>query len=80
MRAGATGVDHALRDALAVEVLQLLLEVVVLQQHRAAGAGLERMVGLGAAHALRGGQVFALLREVGAVGVDRAAGGRGGLR
>ncbi len=36
MRAGAPGVHHALGDALVVEVRDLLAQVVVLQQRRAA--------------------------------------------
>ena len=38
VRAGALGVDDALGDALAVEVLDLLDEVVVVQNGRAAGS------------------------------------------
>jgi len=37
--AGAPGVHHALGNAFAVEALQLLNELHVLQQHRAIGAG-----------------------------------------
>lgn len=36
---GAAGMHHALGDALAVEALQLLQQLHVLQQHRTVGAG-----------------------------------------
>jgi hypothetical protein len=42
--AGAARVHHALRDALSVELRQLLHQVVILQQHRAAGTHRERVV------------------------------------
>ena len=53
---GAAGVHHPLRDALVVEVGDLLPEVEVLQQRRAAGAGLQRVVGVRQPQALRRGQ------------------------
>ena len=61
MRPGAAGVHHALRDPLVVEVGDLLAQVVVAQQHRSAGPGLERVVGVGDPDALRGGEVLAVL-------------------
>ena len=47
VRGGAAGVHHALRDALVVEVGDLLPQVEVLQQRRAARARLQRVVGVG---------------------------------
>ena len=52
----AAGVDDALGDALVVEVEDLLAEVEVLQQRRAAGADLQRVLVVGDGHALLGGQ------------------------
>ena len=56
VRRRAAGVHDALGDALMVEVGDLLAEVEVLQQRRAADAGLERVVGVGQPQTLRGGQ------------------------
>ena len=59
--AGAAGVDDALGDALVVEVGDLLAQVMVLQQHRAARTRLQRVVRVGEPHALGRGEVLALL-------------------
>ena len=53
---GAARVHHPLRDALVVEVGDLLPEVEVLQQRRPPRPGLQRMVGVRQPHALRRGQ------------------------
>ena len=53
---GAPGVDDALGDALVVEVHDLLAEVEVLQQGRAAGAGRQRVVGVVDRDAALGGE------------------------
>jgi hypothetical protein len=45
-RAGARGVHHALGNALAVEVLQLLDQVDILQQDRPARAGGDRVLAI----------------------------------
>ena len=58
---GAAGVHDPLRDPLVVEVGDLLAQVEVLQQRRAALAGLQRVVGVGQPQPLRGGQVLARL-------------------
>ena len=77
---GTTGVDHTLRDALMVEVGDLLAEVVVLHEQGAALTGFQRMVGVAQASTLGGGEVFTLLGvDIGA-DVHRAAGGGIGLR
>jgi hypothetical protein len=47
---------HPFRDALAVEVLQLLDQVEVLQQQRAARAGAERVLVVGDRNPGGGGQ------------------------
>ena len=73
--AGAAGVDHALGDALVVEVAELLPQVVVLQEGGAAAAGLERVVRVLQAHTVRGGQVRAALRGGRGVGAGVLAGG-----
>ena len=76
-----TRVDGALRDALVVEVGDLLAEVVVLHQQRAPLAGAQRLRGLRQARTLGGGEVLALLRarirgiRTGTE-VERATGGR----
>ena len=80
VRAGAAGVHHALRDALVVEVRDLLAEVVVLQQHRAARAGLERVVGVAQPRPLRGREVGALLPVRDRRRAGLRAGRRTGLR
>jgi hypothetical protein len=56
VRAGTAGVHHALRDALMVEVDDLLPQVEVFQQRRAASARLERVIGVGQAQTLGGSQ------------------------
>ena len=61
VRPGAARVHHALGDALVVEVGDLLAQVVVLQQRRAARARLERVVGVAQAHAGGRGQERTLL-------------------
>ncbi len=53
--------DRALRDALVVEVHDLLPQVVVLQEGRAARTGSEGMVSAAHAGALCGGEVLPLL-------------------
>ena len=65
VRPGTARVDHALRDALVVEVGDLLAQVVVLQQRRSALARLQRVVGVAQAGALGGGEEGALLADVG---------------
>ena len=62
--AGAAGVHHALGDALMVEVGDLLPQVVVLQQGRAALPGLQRVVGVAEPQALRRGEERTLLGQV----------------
>ena len=57
MRAGATGVHDPLGDALVVEVRDLLAQVVVLQQRRAARPRLQRVVGVGQPEPLGGREV-----------------------
>ena len=58
VRARAARVHDALGNALVVEVGDLLTEVEVFHERRAALASLERIVGVGNAHALIGGQKF----------------------
>ncbi len=84
--ASATGVDHALRDPLVVEVGDLLAEVVVLHEQGATLTRAQRMAGLAQARTLRCGEVLALLGAgVGLTGSDvegtagRRVGGRGSL-
>ena len=72
----AAGVHHALRDALVVEVGDLLAEVVVLQQDGPAGTGLQCQVRGGQPRAVGGGQVVTLLGH--ARGRDVRGGTRGG--
>ena len=62
--AGAAGVHDPLRDPLVVEVGDLLAQVVVLQQGRAALAGLQRVVGVAQPGALGRRQEAALRRHV----------------
>ena len=56
VRGGTAGVHHALRDALVVEVGDLLPQVKVLQQRRAASARLQRVIGVRQAQTLGRGQ------------------------
>ena len=56
VRAGADRVDDALGDALAVEARELLDQVLVLQQRRAARAGGLRVLVVGDGRATLGGQ------------------------
>ena len=56
MRARAPRVHHALRDALVVEVHDLLAQVEVLQENRPSGARLERVVTVGDPHPVRRGE------------------------
>ena len=56
VRGGTAGVHHPLRDALMVEVGDLLPQVEVLQQRGARGAGLERVIGVRQAQTLGRGQ------------------------
>ena len=58
---GTASVDHALGDALVIEVHDLLAEVEVLEQGRSAVAGLQRVVGVGESLALSGGEEVAVL-------------------
>ena len=81
VRGRATGVHHPLGDALVVEVGDLLAQVVVLEQGRAARPGLERVVGVAQLHAGGGGQPAALLAAGGALlALQRLAGGGAQLR
>jgi len=59
VRRGAPGVYHPFRDALVVEVGDLLPQVEVVHQGRTPVARLERMVGVRQAHPFRGGQILA---------------------
>jgi hypothetical protein len=56
---GAPGMHHPFRDALVIEVGDLLAQVKILEQRRAAVPGLQRMVGVRQAEPLSGGQVVA---------------------
>jgi hypothetical protein len=47
---------HAFRDALAIEVLELLDQMDVLQQHRSAAAGSERVLVVGDGGSRSGGE------------------------
>ena len=79
VRGRAAGVHDALRDALVVEVGDLLPQVEVLQQRRTACAGLQRVVGVGQPQALRGGQIVAGLGALnGALPAWRHRSGRPG--
>lgn len=80
VRRGAAGVDHALGDAFMVEVHDLFPQVVVLQQHRATGSRLERVVRVVQPGALGVGQESAALRPPCLVGAGRLPGGGDGLR
>jgi hypothetical protein len=65
---GAPGMHHPFRDVLVIEVGDLLAQVKVLEQRRAAVPGLQRVVGVRQAEPLGGGQVVAglpLLRRAG---------------
>jgi hypothetical protein len=59
VRAGAARVHDALRDALVIEVRDLLAQHEVLEQRRPAQAGLERALVVGDGHALVGGEALA---------------------
>ena len=56
MGPGAARIDHALRDALVVEVRDLLAQDEVFEQRRAAQAGFERVLIVADRHALIGRQ------------------------
>ena len=56
VRGGTAGVYHALRDALVVEVGDLLAQVEVFQQRRAASTRLQRVIGVGQTQTLGRGQ------------------------
>ena len=71
----AARVDHPLGDALVVEVGDLLAQVVVLQQGRAARPGLERVVGVGETGPGRGREVGPGLGPGSVGGTRRLAGG-----
>jgi hypothetical protein len=68
VRRGPARMDDPLGNALVIEVGDLLPEVEVLQQGRAALAGLQRVVSVGQAQALRGGEELARLVLAGAGG------------
>ena len=70
----AAGVDDPLGDALVVEVEDLLAEVEVLQQGRAAGAGPERVLVVGDGNSLLGGQCRCIA-DSRLVGLAAGAGG-----
>ncbi|MCY1241116.1 hypothetical protein D9M72_540020 [compost metagenome] len=76
MRSGAAGMHHTFRDALVVEVGDLLAEVVVLEQYRAAPACLQRVVRILEPEPLRGGEVGAGLGPRMDRGAARRSGGR----
>src|SRR5699024_6117994 len=80
MGAGATSMHHTFGDALVVEVHDLLAQVVVLQQHRAARPGLERMISVGQAQSLGSGQSTTGLGTDIGVGAGIDAGGGNGPR
>ena len=76
VRAGAACVHHPLGDALVVEVRDLLAQVVVLQQRRAALARLQRVVGVAQPQTLGRRQERALLSHVGRGGLGLGTGRR----
>ena len=75
VRRGAAGVHRTLRDALVVEVHDLLPQVVILQQRRAACPRLQGVVGVVQPRALGGGEVLALLTPRGLPAADGKPGG-----
>ena len=76
VRAGSAGVHHTLGDPLVVEVRDLLAQVVVLQQGRAALPRLQRVVGVAQPQTLGRRQERALLGHVGRRGVGLGTGRR----
>jgi len=68
--AGTAGVYHALGDALAIEALQFLDQLHVLQQHRTIGAGGLRVLVVANRSTVVAGQVG------GVYGQGKQAGGR----
>ena len=86
MRGRAARMDHALRDALVVEMRDLLAQDEILQQRRSAHAGLERVVVVGDVDPLVGRELgdrllhetgeLLLLRVDGIAGFRAAAGSR----
>lgn len=60
MSGGTAGMNDSFGDAFVIEVGDLLSQMVVLDEHRTAGTGLERMVGVGQSAAL-GRRVIATL-------------------
>src|SRR5699024_8008043 len=61
MGAGTSSMHHSFRDALVVEVHDLLAQVVVLQQRRPSRTGLQGVVGVSQREALRRGEPSARL-------------------
>jgi hypothetical protein len=80
VRSGSARVDDALGNALVVEVGDLLAEVMILQEDRAAGPGLQRMVRVAKPRPLGGGEVRTLLTVGGGGRAGFGAGRRPGLR
>ena len=72
MSSRASRVHHALRNPLVVEVGDLLAKMKILEKRRPAVARLERMVGVGKAQTLAGGEEITAL---GAGLIARATGG-----
>ena len=68
VRRGAPCMHHPLRDALVIEVGDLLPQVEVFEQRGAAVSGLQRVVSVRQAEPLGGGEVLARLRTLGRVG------------
>ena len=56
MRAKATGVNHALRDALVIEMEDLLAKVKIFQSGRPSRTDFERVLIVGNGRSLLGGQ------------------------
>lgn len=81
---GPSGVDDSFRDAFVVEVGDLLPQMEILQQGRAAAARFQGVIGVREADALGGGEEVTGGCAAGAVGdgcaVDGTVGGVGGSR
>ena len=56
------GMHHPLRDPFMIEVRDLLAQMEVLHQRRPAITGLQRVIGVGQAHALGRGEELPRLR------------------
>jgi hypothetical protein len=76
VRRRATGVHRALRDALVVEVGDLLAQVVILEQCRPPTTRLEGVIGVVQPSALRGREVLPLLTSRGLPAADGISCGR----